>query len=290
MSGKFRGISKSFFIYADFEDSFRKAGLNSIDKIFAFKAGKDLSKDNLASYRRRIQFQLDKPPITLFLKRYDNPPILVQLKNWLSLRKRASCALLDFKPTRKLSAAGINTARTVCYGEEWGFFFEKRSFCITEKIAEAESLERKLPEYFTVVDKPVKLKQRRDFIKRLANFIRKFHETGYRHRDLYFSHVFLDGREKFYLIDLARAFEPLVFCEKFRIKDIAQIFYSAPAKYFSKTDRLRFYLRYAAIKRLTTKDKSFIRKVLKKTKRMARHDIKHGRIVPFQSSTDSRRM
>jgi hypothetical protein len=83
------------------------------------------------------------------------------------------------------------------------------------------------------------------------------------------------------LIDLARAFKPMLFRERFRVKDIAQLHYSAPGKYFSRTDRLRFYLRYAGQNKLTAKDKAFIRKIMKKTKSMAQHNIKHGRAVPF---------
>ncbi|GAI94186.1 unnamed protein product, partial [marine sediment metagenome] len=49
----------------------------------------------------------------------------------------------------KLAQFGINTLRVVCYGEKWGMIFEKRSFIITEKIPDAESLERKLPECFS---------------------------------------------------------------------------------------------------------------------------------------------
>ena len=87
----------------------------------------------------------------------------------------------------------------------------------------------------------------------------------------------------FYLIDLARVFKPALLAERFRIKDIAQVYDSAPGRYFSKTDRLRFYLAYVGRDKLTRKDKVFISKVKNKAKRMAKHDIKHGRSVPFQS-------
>ena len=138
--------------------------------------------------------------------------------------------------------AGINTPKTIAYGRQWGVLFEKRSFIITEKIPEAESLEKKLPDCFNSPATIEKLKMRRNFIARLAGFIKKFHETNYRHRDLYFSHIFCSDNGKFYLIDLARAFRPIFLHRRFQIKDVAQIYYSAPAQYFSNTDRLRFYL------------------------------------------------
>jgi hypothetical protein len=280
---RFAEISESFFVDPDFEPIFRRLGLTSIDAVFSFNAGKNLSKKNLAGFRSRLQFQTSPPSATLFLKRYDKPPALVQLKNWLSHRGRKSFGLAEFASASQLSAAGVNTPKTVAYGEQRGIFFEKRSFIITEKIPNAESLERKLPAFFIGPATAEKLNLRRNFIAGLAAFVRKFHQTNYRHRDLYFSHIFYDDSGKFYLIDLARAFKPLIWRERFRIKDIAQLYYSAPGAYFSGTDRLRFYLGYAQTDELTDKDKSFIRKVVGKAQQMARHNARHGSSAPFAS-------
>jgi len=280
---RFVEISKSLFVDADFVLLFGRLGLTSIEAVFSFSAGKDLAKKNLAGFRCRLQLETDSPGTTLFLKRYDRPPALVQLKNWLSHRSRMSFGLAEFASASQLSAAGVNTPKTVAYGEQIGVFFEKRSFIITEKIPNAESLERKLPAFFTGPVTAEKLKLRRNFIAGLAAFIRKFHQTNYRHRDLYFSHIFYDDSGTFYLIDLARAFKPLIWRERFRIKDIAQLYYSAPGRYFSGTDRLRFYLGYAQADRLATRDKSFIQKVLSKAQRMARRNARHGSSAPFAS-------
>jgi len=278
---QFVEISKSFFIDPDYKTALTELGLTCIDAVFSFDAGDNLVKDNLAGYRSRLQFETESPPATLFLKHYDRPPILVQLKNWLQHRSRRSCGYYGFEPAGKLAPAGINMPKTVAYGEQWGRLFEKRSFIITERIPAAESLEKKLPDCFNKPATAENLKLRRNFITQLAGFVKRFHETGYRHRDLYFSHIFYNANGRFYLIDLARAFKPTLFAERFRLKDITQLCYSAPARYFSRTDRLRFYLGYRTAGKLTAKDKVFIGKVINKAKRMARHDTKHGRAVPF---------
>jgi heptosyltransferase-2 len=284
ISNSSRATSKeSFFCDKDYKIGLGELGLTSIDNVFSFNAAQNLTKDNLSRHRSRLRFKINSPPATLFLKRYDCPPILVQLKNWLSAHRRISCGLFDFEPTIKLTAAGVNIPKIVSYGEQWGTFFEKRSFIITEKIPDAESLERRLPGCFNAPPTVENLKLRRNFIARLAAFVKKFHQTQYCHRDLYFSHIFYNDNGLFSLIDLARTFKPVLFAERFRIKDIAQIYYSAPGRYFSKTDRLRFYLGYTGHSRLTGKDKVFIRKVINKTRRMARHDVKHRRTVPFTS-------
>lgn len=281
---KFIEISKSCFIDSDYKAAFSELGLTSIDAVFSFSSGRNLAKNNLARYRTRLQFKINSPAVTVFLKRYDRPPILAQLRSWLSAHRRVSCGVFGFSAASELAAACINTPKTVFYGEQWGAFFEKRSFIITEKIPNAESLERQLPDFFKYPITGEKLKLRRSFITQFAGFIRRLHDTGYRHRDLYFSHIFYSNDGDFYLIDLARAFKPFVFSRRFRIKDIAQLYYSAPAQSFTRTDRLRFYFSYTGIKgRLTRKDKAFIRRVINKARRMARHDVKHGRAVPFES-------
>jgi len=278
---------ESFFIDSEYKTAFSKSGLTSIKEVFSFDAAKNLTKSNLARFRTRLQFEIDSPQLlsstTVFMKRYDRPPVFVQLRNWLSHHNRRSNALREFESAKKLTAAGINTPKVVSYGEQWSTLFEERSFIITEKIPDAESLERKLPDFFHSPTTTENLKLRKNFIVQSAHFIRKFHETNYRHRDLYLSHIFYGDKGKFYLIDLARVFRPVVLRRRFQIKDIAQVYYSAPVKYFSKTDRMRFYMAYTGQSKLTKKDKIFIRKVINKAKRMARHDIRHGRPVLFIS-------
>ncbi len=274
--------AESFFVDPDYEAALRQSGLTSLDSVFSFKAGTDLTKSNLARFRDRVQFDAGTPPKTFFLKRYDRPPLHLQVKNWIAHRRRGSCASLEFEAAAELAAAGINTPKVICRGRQWGCLFERSSFLITEKIPNAESLERKLPDCFDGPPTVAKLRARRQFISHLAAFVRRFHATGFRHRDLYLCHIFHSPPQEFYLIDLARAFRPRLRQRRFAIKDIAQLHYSAPAADFSQTDRLRFYIRYAGLMKLTRDDKRFIRRVTARAARMARHDARHGRTAPFQ--------
>lgn len=280
-------ISKSFFIDPDYRTALDTSGLTSVEAVFSLDAARKLHKKNLASFRSRLQFEIGGPessqPTTVFLKRYDGPPAAHQLANWLAARARKSCGALEYAVTSELSAAGIGTPKPICYGEQWGLLFEKRSLIITEKIPEAEALERRLPPCFSGPAATESLQRRRDFIVRLARFIQRFHETGYRHRDLYFSHIFYSDRGGFFLIDLARAFRPIVLSRRFQIKDLAQVYYSAPGRHFSRADRLRFYVTYTGRRERTAEDKVFIREVIAKAKRIARRERKHGRQVPFES-------
>jgi hypothetical protein len=266
-----------FFVEPDYKPAFEQLGLTSIEAVFAFQGVKNLTKANLAPHRSRIELQIESPATTLFLKRYDRPPVWTQLKNWLSAKKRISCAYAEFKASGDLQQLGINVPRMVAWGDSWGAIFEKRSFVIIEKVEQGVSLEKRLPDFFDGPATPENLKMRRQFIKELAVFVRKFHETGFCHRDLYFSHVFLKANGNFCLIDLARAFRPLFFSQRYRIKDLAQLHYSAPGKNFSKTDRLRFLQAYLD----SPIDGNLAKRINDKALQMARHDMKHGRAVPF---------
>ncbi|MBN1457875.1 MAG: hypothetical protein JW912_08485 [Sedimentisphaerales bacterium] len=274
-------ISENFHIDADYVDAFKKIDLISIDAVFQFEGGQNLVKANLAKHRARIQFQLDGT--TMFLKRYDRTPMFSQLKNWISHFSRSAAAEFDGKPCQMLTQDGIGTPKVIAWGSRWGKFFEKKSFIVTEKIPNAESLEKKLPYFFYQDSSKQNLRQRTDFINSLADFTRRFHRTGFRHRDFYLAHIFMNTQGEFFLIDLHRAFKPLPYRFRFRIKDIAQLYYSAPGKYITRSDRLRFYLRYRQRSKLSFLDKLFIWSVKTKAWRMADHDIKHGRDVPFAS-------
>ena len=276
--------SHSMSVAEPFREALASLGLTSLDAVFAFDGGRDLAKANIGRFRRRLQFAIvpagaDRP-VSVYLKRYDRPPIVSQLRHWFSHHRRKSFARMEHETAERLAAAGIDTPRTVACGERWGILFERRSFLMTEAVKDSRSLESQLPSCFAGPLTPGKRQARREFLRRLASFIRRFHETGYRHRDLYLPHIFYSAQGEFCLIDLARASRPIL-RRRFQVKDIAQLHYSAPAESVTRTDRLRFYLAYAGLPKLLPRDKAFIRKVVRKAVRMARHNCRRGNRVPF---------
>ncbi len=270
------------FVRTEYVSAFSEMGLTSIDAIFSFEDAHELKKDNIASHRSRCSFQLPEPiGSTVFLKRYDQPPKLTQLNKWITHRHRAATADFDHLHTSLLAHADILTPKVIAYGAQWQGPFEKRSFVITEKIPNADALERRLPPCFEDPSPTANVKEKRQFIKHLADFARRFHLTRLCHRDFYLAHIFLDDDGQLHLIDLHRTFKPGIFARRYIVKDIAQLHYSTPGNIISRAERLRFYLRYSRIKKLTAADRRFLRRVNAKAWRMADHDIKHGRPVPF---------
>ena len=271
-------ISPNFCIAPDYKEALALLGLDTLEGVFDFQKGTALTKANLASWRHRIRFQLPDGRYA-YLKRYDNPPKSVQLKAWMQHGERLFLSEYDKGPADILHQADISIPQTIACGGQWNGFFEKQSFIITLELQSACSLEKKLPECFYSTKSNI---DRKNFIEKLADFIRRFHKTGYRHRDLYLAHIFLSENGDLSLIDLHRCFRPKILKRRFRIKDLAQLHYSCNGNVISRTDRVRFYRAYQTTDTLTIADKASIGKIHRKALQIAWHDRRHGRVVPFE--------
>src|SRR4030042_5639847 len=146
---KLTGASPAFQVAEPFRQSLAAMGLTSLDAVFAFDAGRTLAKANIGRFRQRRQFEVTPAgagrPVKVFLKRYDRPPILGQLRHWLLHHRRSSFAGMERGAAEEAAAAGIATPRVVACGAQWGLLFERRSFLMTEEIQDSCSLESKLP-------------------------------------------------------------------------------------------------------------------------------------------------
>lgn len=269
------GRGGRIFLNKKYLGEIRSAGLDDLKVISDFKGGQSLTKENLDKSRQRIKFRLTTNGTMVYLKKYTDTPYGKQIKNWIEHKAVKTTAEFDICWCKTLGEAGINTADVVAWGYEKKFLFDSMSFAIVKEIENADSLEKKLP-YFR------SFKHKKEFIGKLADFAKKFHDTGLRHRDFYLCHIFYSEKNStFTLIDLQRIFKPVIFSKRFQIKDIAQLYYSTSKEYFSKNDRLRFYLRYKNITCLSSADKRFIAAVNSRAKKMYQHDIKHGKSAGY---------
>jgi serine/threonine protein kinase len=272
-------FAENFWAAPDWHETLRELGLTSFDAVFSFQAGQSLAKPNLSPFRSRLRIEVPARR-ALYLKRYNHPPFFRQIAGWLQWNRRLSCADLDRIPADLLARIGIQTPALVAYGTRWGCLIEKQSFIITEEI-DGSSLEKRLPACLADLNPLQNPAPRRQFLNRLADWVAVFHQNGFCHRDLYLSHIFWTDRDEFVLIDLHRTFRPHLFKQRWRLKDLTQLYYSAPGQAVSRTDRLRFYLRYVGRTNLTAADKRLIRKIKRKAWRIADRDIRRGRPVPF---------
>lgn len=227
--------------------------LEHVDSAFAYRDGEDLHKPGLGD-RRRTRIRVtddDNRSWELYLKRYGRAPLLRRLGRALTGRRSHCRARQEFLAIRDIREAGVPTMRQVCWDAEYGLLGAGRNHLIVTAVP-GDALERIGEDFLQDhIKTPAVLEQ---FTEELVFVVRGLHETGYVHRDLYASHLFLhdhEGRIKLYLIDLARAFRPRWRTFRWRVKDLAQLKFSMPwiwvtlywdiflASYLDTTDRQR---------------------------------------------------
>ena len=210
----------------------KRHGLDTIGRVFAYSGGEDFDKAGLAG-RRRTRLELaDGRGRThvLYLKRYARERFWPRLRRFLETGRREGPALTEWRNIMIAEAAGVATMKAVACGQERD---GRRGRCLRGYIIVTEvpgdALERCGQAFIArCADSPEKLAE---FTRSLARLVRRLHEAGCVHRDLYASHVFLDeaaGPGALFLIDLARMFSPRWRKFRWRVKDLGQLYYSMP--------------------------------------------------------------
>jgi|GEM_PF-116143 len=263
----------SGLVHGSYKDYLQQQGLFHLGDIFDYRGGQRLDKPGLGQ-RERLRIELTLEPgesAAIYLKRFGRSGGGNFLKNVFGGRRQDG--VHDFAATMKLAEEGIAVARPIAFGQdEIG-----RSFVMLEELPRSEALERLLPRWDEVKKDYEMLQDKRQLLQALATLVRQFHQSGYCHRDLYLSHIFLSkdnsGQERLNLIDLQRVFKPSIRRYRWRVKDLAQLYYSA-REYFTNTDVMRFLHEYLDSRKLRTQDKQLARAVWRKAQRIARHDRK----------------
>ena len=260
----------------------QQLGLGTFRAVFRYATSDELHKAGLPSWRSRTRIRLtDSPGLadTLYLKRYDHPPLGVQLRRFLSPARFRSTAGWEWRQIQKLHRLGVPTVFPVAFGEKRRGLFERRSFLLTEGVP-GESLERWVPEHCPPVtsplrDRPDHRHRRHSILRELAHLTATLHGAGLVHRDLYLSHVFVSfsasGHAHLRLIDLARVFQPVrVRLRRWIVKDLAALNVSSPPGRVSRSDRVRFLRAYLDLARLDESAKTLARRVAARTCRIQR--------------------
>lgn len=260
----------------------RRAGLDRLDTLLNFDAGDDLSKPGLARWRRRSRVSLADEAgrhHVYYLKRFLSPPLSVQARRLGCHAIGTSHARAEAETADALQRAGVRTYRVAAFGERVSLGVERASAVLIASLA-GQSLERWWPGRRRELYEQQRTVQRISLIEELAAFVARFHAAGFVHRDLYFSHIFLDdtaaeGR-RFALIDLGRVFRPGLRRRRWVVKDLAQLEYSASAAGVSRSDRARFFMTYGKALGMGDPPRSLAVAVLRKAGRIAARDARRS--------------
>ena len=266
----------SGLVHKGYKQLLEKHGLGTLKNVFKYDQGHRLHKPGLKKRERfRVVLNISHgSKVAIYLKRFGYPGIFDLFKRRFT-RHRIGTGIYDFFGAKRLAENGVAVARPIAYGRERGWFGETRSFAMIEELPQAEALERLLPEWHNTKSEYALLRDKKELIRQMALLVLRLHRSGYYHRDLYLSHVFLSkdkyGLERLNLIDLQRVFQPRFLKRRWKIKDLAQLYYSS-RDYFSYTDMMRFLHEYFTCNQLCAHHKRLIRSVHRKANRIERHE------------------
>ncbi|HBC56258.1 MAG TPA: lipopolysaccharide core heptose(I) kinase RfaP [Gammaproteobacteria bacterium] len=258
-------------IEPDFTNYFKK--LNGIDDYFTIKGQLAKGIDN------RETRKFEQSGQAFYIKCHQGVGWREIFKNLFQLRLPVLGAKNEWLALHRLHALGIDTMRPVAYGKEGINPATQRSFLITQDLGPNISLE-----YFTSTWKtsPPEAALRYHVIKSLAYIAKKLHQNGLNHRDFYLCHFLLlqldnnieTNHPILFLIDLHRMQIRTHTPNRWKIKDLSSLYFSAMDIGLKKRDLLRFIRHYSdqPLKVALRHDADFWHKVQNKAIRLYRKE------------------
>ena len=213
----------------------------TFEKIFSIKGEIYRAVAN----RKTLRFELDGKGF--FVKLHLGAGWREIFKNLLQGRLPVLGAKNEYLAIKKLNALGVETMTLCAYGCRGGNPAHLQSFVITEALENTVSLEDYCQEWPTNPPTP---QLKRALIRRVAEITRIMHENGINHRDLYICHFLLeqdfDALDLFhlYLIDLHRVQIRKKTPIRWKIKDIAALYFSSLDIGLTQRDLVRFIKYY----------------------------------------------
>ena len=143
-----------------------------------------------------------------FLKRHRGVGWLEILKNWAVGKRPVLGAANEYLACRHLAARNLPAPRVAAFATEGGNPARRRSFVLCEELTGYDSLESVAANW---AEQPPSPLARRRLIVAAARFVRRLHEAGVAHRDLYICHLMLhrqcwaQGEARLAVLDLHRA-------------------------------------------------------------------------------------
>ena len=168
-------------------------------------------------------------------------------KNLVQLKLPITGAKNEYEAIKKLKVLHIDTMDIVGFSQQGFSPASLQSFLITRELDNTISLEdycENWPEH------PPEYRKKKLLIQTVAEIVKKMHDNGVNHRDLYICHFLMKktdiGSEdcRLFLIDLHRAQIRKIVPERWLVKDLAGLYFSSMDIGLTKRDILRFIKTY----------------------------------------------
>ncbi|MCU7937913.1 MAG: lipopolysaccharide core heptose(I) kinase RfaP [gamma proteobacterium symbiont of Bathyaustriella thionipta] len=228
--------------------------------------------------RKTLRFTLQNH--SYFIKIHRGVGWFEIIENLIRLRLPVLGAKNEYLAIKKLEQLHIDTMRIAGYALKGNNPAKQQSFIITEDLINTISLEDFCADWLHT---PPDFRLKQTLISKLAHISRTMHDNGINHRDFYICHFLMDkelmdkrlleacnNKEspdyqqlKVSLIDLHRAQLRQQTPERWRVKDIASLYFSAMNIGMTQRDFFRFMKGYnnSSLRDCLTKYADFWRKV-----------------------------
>ena len=207
------------------------------------------------------------------------------VKNVVQLRAPVLGAENEWRAIEHLHALDMHTMTLVACGKKGWNPARQLSFLITEELTDMVSLEDYC-EPWTVQQPAYGVKRR--LIEQVARVARAMHGSGMNHRDFYLCHFLLPtdwnclAPPELYLIDLHRAQLRSATPARWRIKDLAALYFSALDIGLTQRDVLRFLRHYTGMPaKQALQDRRFWLRVCRRARQLYRRDFDREPVLPL---------
>lgn len=254
------------------------AGLKDLDALVALSAERT-NRDLPGRTTYRVQIPAGQPNVPAYIKLSRPPALLHRLvQPWRCWRPDA--AENEWRRLNQLRAAGIAAPHPIALGRGRTVTGDPVSLVMMTELTGATQGDHFVEALAERLDRPSWQRQKRRLIEQIADTARRFHQAGFHHQDFYLCHFWFrplgPNRYELSLLDHHRTGRPLWLRQRWLVKDIGQLLFSAPPARFTRTDQLRFLRRYLQTDRLRPQHKAFVRAVARKARRIARHTPRHA--------------
>lgn len=228
--------------------------------------------------RRTLRFEVDGKGF--FLKLHRGVGWKEIIKNLLQGRLPILGAANEKAAVEALQAVNVGTMSVAAFGQRGGNPAKQLSFIVTDAIEPSVSLEDLAIEWRAA--RPT-VAYKRALLAQVCSMTRVMHQAGVNHRDFYICHFLLRDRNfeavpDLAIIDLHRALIHSSIPSRWRLKDLASLYYSAFDVGLTQRDKLRFIRDYTGLSLRETlrQDASLWRAVEQKAQKLYAKALRKG--------------
>jgi heptose I phosphotransferase len=259
----------NLILNTEYAELLKGNGISSADKLWTLTSEpvKKLLKER-GTEKAFLENNGEK--IEVYIKHYTPPPLKERIKAASSLKFKSFDAFDEWDSLLAFHRHNLPTMIPLAVARQGA-----KTCILTLGITDYRRASH-LFEEFTAKDN----KRKEKLILKIADLAGKMHSEGMAHQDFYLVHIFVkeNNNDEIFLIDLQRTIKQNQLSERWRIKDLAQIYFSAEP-FINTKDTVLFWQRYTKICNPELyKNQELTAKILKKALKIKKHTEKKYKI------------